>query len=98
MNSELDPRPENLQQRVWESIQRDELPPQDDRSRMRVVMNNLVLHLHPSKVAKPTLKFTYTFGLGGLAMLLVAILAITGIMLMFVYTPSPDSAYQDMQA
>ncbi len=98
MSNELDPRPENLQKRVWESIQRDELPPQDDRGRMRVVMNNLVLHLHPSKVAKPTLKFTYTFGLGGLAMLLVALLAITGIMLMFVYTPSPDIAYQDMQA
>jgi quinol-cytochrome oxidoreductase complex cytochrome b subunit len=98
MTDELDPRPENLQQRVWESIQRDELPPQDDRGRMRLVMNNLVLHLHPSKVAKPTLKFTYTFGLGGLAILLVALLAITGIMLMFVYTPSPDAAYQNMQA
>lgn len=98
MSNKIDPRPENLQKRVWESIQRDELPPQNDRGRMRVVMNNLVLHLHPSKVAKPTLKFTYTFGLGGLAMLLVALLAITGIMLMFVYTPSPDTAYQDMQA
>ncbi len=70
MNDPLDPRPQDLKQRVWESIQRDELPPQDDRGRMRVVMNNLVLHLHPSKVAKPTLKFTYTWGLGGLALLL----------------------------
>ncbi|MBL8163927.1 MAG: cytochrome b N-terminal domain-containing protein [Anaerolineae bacterium] len=96
MSDELDPRPEDLKQRVWESIQRDELPPRDDRGRMRVVMNNLVLHLHPSKVAKPTLKFTYTWGLGGLALLLVLLLAITGVMLMFVYTPSPETAYQDM--
>lgn len=96
MTDELDPRPEDLKQRVWESIQRDELPPRDDRGRMRVVMNNLVLHLHPSKVAKPTLKFTYTWGLGGLALLLVALLAATGVMLMFVYTPSPATAYQDM--
>lgn len=96
MTDEFDPRPEDLKQRVWESIQRDELPPRDDRGRMRVVMNNLVLHLHPSKVAKPTLKFTYTWGLGGLALLLVMLLAITGVMLMFVYTPSPDTAYQDM--
>lgn len=96
MTDELDPRPENLKQRVWESIQRDELPPRDDRGRMRLVMNNLVLHLHPSKVAKPTLKFTYTWGLGGLALLLVMLLAVTGVMLMFVYTPSPDTAYQDM--
>ncbi|MBX3084230.1 MAG: cytochrome b N-terminal domain-containing protein [Anaerolineae bacterium] len=96
MTNELDPRPEDLKQRVWESIQRDELPPRDDRGRMRMVMNNLVLHLHPSKVAKPTLKFTYTWGLGGLALLLVMLLSITGVMLMFVYTPSPQTAYQDM--
>ncbi len=96
MTDNLDPRPEDVKQRVWESIQRDELPPRDDRGRMRLVMNNLVLHLHPSKVAKPTLKFTYTWGLGGLALLLVALLVITGIMLMFVYTPAPETAYQDM--
>jgi len=36
----------------------------DDRSRMRQVMNNLILHLHPTKVPKPTLRFTYTWGLG----------------------------------
>ncbi len=91
-----DPRPESLPQRVWESVQRDELPPHDDRGRMRVVMNNLILHIHPSKVAKPTLKFTYTWGLGGLAILLMMILAVTGIMLMFVYTPTPERAYNDM--
>jgi quinol-cytochrome oxidoreductase complex cytochrome b subunit len=93
-----DPRPESLPQRVRESIQRDELPPADDRGRMRVVMNNLILHIHPSKVAKPTLKFTYTWGLGGLAILLVMLLAATGVMLMFVYTPSPETAYNDMLA
>ncbi|MBK9121575.1 MAG: cytochrome b N-terminal domain-containing protein [Chloroflexi bacterium] len=98
MTEPFDPRPEDLKQRVWESIQRDELPPKDDRGRMRVVMNNLVLHLHPSKVAKPTLKFTYTWGLGGLSILLVALLAVTGVMLMFVYTPSPATAYMDMLA
>ena len=96
MTQELDPRPEDLKQRVVESIQRDELPPRDDRGRMRVVMNNLVLHLHPSKVAKPTLKFTYTWGLGGLGLLLVAVLVVTGVMLMFVYTPAPETAYLDM--
>ncbi|MCA9908234.1 MAG: cytochrome b N-terminal domain-containing protein [Anaerolineae bacterium] len=96
MTDEFDPRPEDLKQRVWESIQRDELPPSDDRGRMRVVMNNLVLHLHPSKVAKPTLKFTYTWGLGGLALLLIVLLSVTGVMLMFVYTPSPETAYLDM--
>ncbi len=91
-----DPRPESLPHRVIDSIQRDSLPLVDDRSRMKFVMNNLILHIHPAKVAKPTLKFTYTWGLGGLALLLMAILAITGVMLMFAYTPTPESAYNDM--
>jgi quinol-cytochrome oxidoreductase complex cytochrome b subunit len=91
-----DPRPDSLPERVRQSIRRDEFPLADDRSRMKAVMNNLVLHIHPSKVAKPTLKFTYTWGLGGLAILLMMILAVTGVMLMFVYTPTPESAYNDM--
>jgi quinol-cytochrome oxidoreductase complex cytochrome b subunit len=98
MTTDLDPRPEALPQRVWDSIQRDQLPPADDRERMKLVMNNLVLHLHPSKVSKPTLRFTYTWGLGGLALLLIVILAGTGVLLMFAYTPSPDQAYSDMLA
>jgi quinol-cytochrome oxidoreductase complex cytochrome b subunit len=65
---------------------------------MRMVMNSLVLHIHPSKVSRPALKFTYTFGLGGLLLLLGSILAVTGVMLLFVYTPSPDAAYDSMMA
>lgn len=84
--------------RIRDSIQRDPLPPADDRGRMRLVMNNLVLHIHPSKVSKPALKFNYTFGLGGLLILLFAVMAITGVLLLFVYTPSPDAAYDSMVA
>jgi len=65
---------------------------------MRMVMNSLVLHIHPSKVSRPALKLTYTFGLGGLLLLLGSILAVTGVMLLFVYTPSPDAAYDSMIA
>lgn len=84
--------------RLRESIQRDPFPPSDDRERMKVVMNSLVLHIHPSKVSKSALKLSYTFGLGGLLILLSAILAVTGILLIFVYTPSPDAAYGNMIA
>ena len=42
------------------------------------------------------MRFTYTFGLGGLNILLLAVLAITGLLLMFAYTPSPDEAYQSI--
>jgi quinol-cytochrome oxidoreductase complex cytochrome b subunit len=84
--------------RIRESVLRGPLSPSDDRERMRMVMNSLVLHIHPSKVSRPALKFTYTFGLGGLLLLLGSILAVTGVMLLFVYTPSPDAAYNSMIA
>lgn len=34
----------------------------DDRSRMRAVANNLILHLHPTKVPKLALRFSHTWG------------------------------------
>ena len=70
--------------------------PLDDRSRMRMVVDSLVLHLHPSKVPARTLSWTYTWGLGGLSAMLVAMLALTGILLEMNYTPSPAQAYQDI--
>jgi quinol-cytochrome oxidoreductase complex cytochrome b subunit len=83
--------------RIYRSIHRDPLPPEDDRGRMRLVMNNLILHIHPARVSKSALKFNYTFGLGGLLLLLFSILAVTGVLLLFAYTPSPDEAYQSME-
>jgi hypothetical protein len=41
-------------------------------------MNNLILHLHPAQVPKATLRFTYTWGLGGLSALLFLLLSLTG--------------------
>ena len=83
-------------ERVYKSIIRDPVPPEDDRGRMRVVMNSLVLHIHPAKVSQPALKLSYTFGLGGLLLLLFMVLAVTGILLIFAYTPEPNAAYESM--
>lgn len=96
--STIDPRPDELPQRIADSVNRDEFPLDNNRNRLRYVMNNLVLHIHPSRVSKRSLKFTYTWGLGGLSILLLAVLVGTGIMLMFVYTPTPEIAYNDMIA
>lgn len=87
-----------LSERVRRSIVRDPIPPSDDRGRMRLVMNSLILHIHPAKVSRPALRFSYTFGLGGLLILLSLVLAATGVLLLFAYTPSPDEAYQSMIA
>ena len=92
------PEKEPVLKRVVKSIQREPLLPDDDRGRMKAVMNSLVLHIHPTKTPKASLKFNYTFGLGGLLLLLASVLAITGVLLIFVYTPSPDAAYESMIA
>ncbi len=73
------------------------VPRHVERNRMKAVMNNVILHLHPTRVPAPALKFTYTWGLGGLSALLVIILISTGILLMFRYDASVERAYTSIQ-
>lgn len=68
------------------------------RNRSYVVMNNVLYHLHPVKVKRHGVKLSYTLCLGGLSFFLFILLTITGIFLMFYYTPSADTAYVDVQA
>jgi quinol-cytochrome oxidoreductase complex cytochrome b subunit len=56
----------------------------------------LILHLHPRKVRESTFRFTLTFGLGGMAAILLVIQVITGLLLKFHYEPSPESAYNSI--
>ena len=70
--------------------------PGDDRGRIRMVVNSLILHLHPTRVTRRSLSLTYTWGLGGLSAMLAVILAFTGVMLTKYYTPSPSQAYYDI--
>jgi len=60
--------------------------------------NNMILHVHPRTLPKRTLRFTLTLGLGGMALVLFALLAGTGILLMFAYRPSPGEAYESIVA
>ncbi|HRQ37250.1 MAG TPA: cytochrome b N-terminal domain-containing protein [Chloroflexota bacterium] len=69
----------------------------DDRSRMRAVANNLILHLHPTKVPAPALRWRYTWGLGGISATLAVVLIITGVLLMFRYDASVVGAYTSIQ-
>ncbi|MCF6358499.1 MAG: cytochrome b N-terminal domain-containing protein [Draconibacterium sp.] len=62
----------------------------------RSVIVNFLLHLHPHAVNKQALKFSRTFGLGGINALLFVILAITGILMRFFYVPTPDGAYNSI--
>ena len=59
-------------------------------------MRTIFLHLHPAKVSEASLRLDRTFGLGGMAALLVVMQIITGILLRFYYVPSPAEAYDSI--
>jgi len=69
----------------------------DDTSNIRAVVNNAILHLHPTMVPARALRFTYTWGLGGISATLAVLLGLTGLLLMFRYDPSIDRAYPSIQ-
>jgi quinol-cytochrome oxidoreductase complex cytochrome b subunit len=59
--------------------------------------SNVFFHLHPVKVSRKSLKWSYSFGLGIMAVILFGVLAFTGILLMFYYVPSVERAYSTMK-
>ena len=86
----------NLFQRVRYSIFPGTLQRPAYRERYRSFFNSLVLHFRPRSVQKRTLRFTLTWGLGGMAVVLVCMLFATGLMLKFVYQSAPDRAYESI--
>ena len=80
----------------WRSVFRQSVFPRDDRERMWVVVNNLLLHFRPVRVSRKTLTYTHTFGLGGMSLVLVLLLVGTGVLLMFAYEPAPGNAYESI--
>ena len=58
--------------------------------------HTLVLLVHPEKLRASSLVFHRTFGLGGMALLLFVLQAITGILLRFIYEPTPAGAYDSI--
>ena len=67
------------------------------RGRALQSFSNVFLHVYPVKIPKRVLRMRYSFRLGYIAAVLFGILVVTGVYLMFVYTPSVGSAYGDMQ-
>ncbi len=81
---------------LWRSMFRH---PQEDSPRGRALQgfSNFFLHVYPVKIPRRVLRIRYSFRLGFIAAMLFGILLVTGLYLMFVYTPSVGSAYGDMQ-
>ncbi len=67
-----------------------------DSQEQKFGLKSLILHLHPPRVPEAVLKFTHTWGLGGMAALLIAVQFLTGLLLRFVYAPFPGKAYDSI--
>jgi quinol-cytochrome oxidoreductase complex cytochrome b subunit len=81
---------------LWRSLFRQPYPT-TSRTRALATMNNVFLHLHPVRVKKHAIRYTYTFCLGGISFFLFLALTVTGVYLMFFYVPSVTRAFQDIQ-
>ncbi len=58
---------------------------------------NFFEHLHPPTIPAREARFNYTFGLGGMSLLLFLSLIVTGVPLMFVYVPTAVSAGESIR-
>ncbi len=95
-HQEVPPEHLSLPQRFWYSIFPRSYKTPVERGSYRRLLNTLVLHFRPKVVQERTLRFTLTWGLGGMAVVLVCLLFLTGIMLKFAYQPVPDRAYESI--
>ena len=87
---------------VWKAIFRPGSPfrrgyQDNPRNRAMVMVNNVLYHLHPVKVKRHSVRFSYTLCLGGLSFFLFVVLTITGIFLMFYYRPTDPAAWMDVR-
>ena len=92
----IEKKEKNIFRRIKESVFKRSLNPDNNRDRIQVVFQSLILHLHPTLVPEKALKLSVTWGLGGMAALLFIIQALTGILLRFVYQPVPGKAYESI--
>jgi quinol-cytochrome oxidoreductase complex cytochrome b subunit len=67
------------------------------RGRALQSFSNFFLHLYPVKIPARVLRLRYSFRLGFIITTLFGILVVTGIYLMFFYTPTVGTAYGNMQ-
>ena len=85
-----------LQSRLWRSFVRHGWP-DNPLDRSLVMTTNVFFHLHPVKVSRKSIKWSYSFGLGVISAILFGVLVWTGVLLMFYYVPSVERAYTSMK-
>ena len=86
----------NIIERIRVSIFPSSDTPSETQQGPRRYFRSLLLHFRPRVIPERTLRFTLTWGLGGMATVLVFLLFGTGLLLKFVYEPFPDRAYDSI--
>ncbi len=81
---------------LWKSIFRVKHTRNDTRTRALAVVSNVFLHLHPGRVNRDAVRYSYTWGMGGISAYLFLVLLFTGALLMFYYHPTKVQAYRDI--
>ncbi|MBI4370858.1 MAG: cytochrome b N-terminal domain-containing protein [Elusimicrobia bacterium] len=82
---------------IWRSVFRGGLWKDTPRDRAAHIIGNVWLHLHPVKVRPRALRWSYSWGMGGLSFALYLLLTLTGVALMFYYRPTIGLAYRDIK-
>ena len=65
--------------------------------RSRSLLSDFLIHIHPRTVPAETIRFSLSFGLGGMAATLLCVLFLTGLFQLLMYAPGIDTAYQSIQ-
>jgi len=81
---------------IWKSVFRHPLD-EKPRNRSLSVLQNVFLHLHPARINRDAVRYSYTWGMGGITFFLFVVLTLTGIYLMFYYHPSKGQAFRDIE-
>ncbi|MDH5655208.1 MAG: cytochrome b N-terminal domain-containing protein [Spirochaetia bacterium] len=71
--------------------------PKTEREASDAVGFNFLLHWFPVKITKKSLSWHYSFWLGTISLVLFIILSLSGIVLIFLYVPSVERAYQSIK-
>jgi len=86
----------NILQRIRLSVFPDRQDTNHHKHGRRMTFRSFLLHFRPGSVPERTLKLSLTWGLGGMALVLVFLLFGSGLMLKFAYEPTPGKAYESI--
>ncbi len=86
----------NILQRIHLSVFPRKQKAALEQSGERSIFNSFLLHFRPRSIPQRTLRLNLTWGLGGMAVVLVFLLFGSGLVLKFAYQPSASGAYESI--